>query len=432
MDVALLQYILKKKKEGISDDEISQKLLLQGWPQDAVTEGLHHVATHPEQVEFHERTFSQTLLGPMELLQNSFALLKENLGSVIFLSIVPSAVGALFVFLSIVIPFAGFNISAVRNLFTSPASIFVAIIFFIVLIIVIGYLYTWCHVALYELLTTRNEKIGWREAMRRSNNKVIPFSWTIFLYSFIYFGGFFLLIIPGIIFYTWFIFTPIIFITEHERGMNALLKSREYIQGIMLPIFLRILFIIGFLMGVSMLFTVFGSLLGSSGSSKLINQIFSFIFNLLITPVSIAYIYLLYENVHTIKGSVQINPKSNDRVGYLVIGLVGILFFAAVFIFAMLLMRNVVKTRMDNAKMIQYQMNTSQIERALEMYYADTGKYPNNLEELIPNYMQRSVLDSPPGPSYQYTTNPDKSDFTLCPPTIEKAVINCISSRVMK
>jgi lipopolysaccharide export LptBFGC system permease protein LptF len=123
MDVALLQYILKKKKEGISDEEISQKLLAQGWPKEAIDEGLHHVASHPEQVEFHEQTFSPALVGPMELLNRSFELLMQNIGSVIFLSFVPSVLGFLFVIVSIFIPFILFNSSGSWNIFASPSSI---------------------------------------------------------------------------------------------------------------------------------------------------------------------------------------------------------------------------------------------------------------------------------------------------------------------
>jgi hypothetical protein len=140
--------------------------------------------------------------------------------------------------------------------------------------------------------------------------------------------------------------------------------------------------------------------------------------------------YLLYKNVRAIKGSVQLNPKSNDKIMFLVAGFVGILLLFSLIISAFIIVRSIVETRMNNAKMTQYQMYASEIERALEMYYIEKGAYPDNLEELIPVYIKQDLLNSPPGPNYQYKTNFDKSSFMLCPPIAEKAAIGCISSRV--
>jgi len=44
-------------------------------------------------------------------------------------------------------------------------------------------------------------------------------------------GGFLFLIIPGIIFLVWFIFAQFIIFAEDDRGMNAILKSKEYVRG---------------------------------------------------------------------------------------------------------------------------------------------------------------------------------------------------------
>lgn len=60
------------------------------------------------------------------------------------------------------------------------------------------------------------------------------------LYAIAVLGGFLLLIVPGIIFMTWFCFSIFIVVIENERGVRALKKSKALVRGRTFAILLRV------------------------------------------------------------------------------------------------------------------------------------------------------------------------------------------------
>lgn len=278
-------------------------LLARGWPLEAIDEGFKYISAHPDQVGFHEQTFSKTLRGPIDLLQAAFQLLMDHLGSIAFLSFVPSILTVLIIFTAIFSGFIGFGALGIGKSLFTPPFIITAILLLLAIIIAVSFINLWSNVALYEIITSRSRKLGWREAMRVSRHKILSFSWVLFLYSAIIFGGFLLLVIPGIIFSTWFAFVPFVFLLEKKKGMNALLKSRQYTQGMAMPIFLRLTFVFILTIGISMLTSVIGNTVGSGTSDKALTQLLSFLINVMVTPLVIAYLYVLFENVRSIKGT---------------------------------------------------------------------------------------------------------------------------------
>jgi len=58
-----------------------------------------------------------------------------------------------------------------------------------------------------------------------------PLIWVGLLAGFVGAGGFLLFVIPGIVFTVWFCFAQFVLVREDLRGMDALLKSREYVRG---------------------------------------------------------------------------------------------------------------------------------------------------------------------------------------------------------
>lgn len=55
-------------------------------------------------------------------------------------------------------------------------------------------------------------------------------------------------------------------------------------------------------------------------------SLISVLFNILITPLALVYIYLLYENLKSVKGEISIDPAKRQAIWYLVIGFAGWLF----------------------------------------------------------------------------------------------------------
>lgn len=72
-----------------------------------------------------------------------------------------------------------------------------------------------------------NEKILYTESWRDT----APFLWISILMSLIIMAGTILLVIPGLIFTIWYLFSLYIFAIEGKRGYGALQRSKELVQG---------------------------------------------------------------------------------------------------------------------------------------------------------------------------------------------------------
>lgn len=105
--------------------------------------------------------------------------------------------------------------------------------------LLIGGLMTWGMVAM--LVASVDATADFRQALTRGGQHFWSFGWLFFLLSFMVAGGFFLLGMPGFVFMTWFLFAQYLLVDEEERGMCALLKSREYVRGYFWAVLLRLL-----------------------------------------------------------------------------------------------------------------------------------------------------------------------------------------------
>jgi len=107
------------------------------------------------------------------------------------------------------------------------------------LILLVAGLVTWGMSGM--IVATVDARAGIREALKLGWQRFWAFGWMFFLLSFIVAGGFFLLVVPAFIFMTWFLFAQYVLVDEDERGMSALLKSREYVRGYFWEVLLRLL-----------------------------------------------------------------------------------------------------------------------------------------------------------------------------------------------
>lgn len=95
----------------------------------------------------------------------------------------------------------------------------------------------WCIAAF--ILAVLDNSLGFKEALEKGWDKVFPFMWLYSLVGFIVVGGLLLFFIPGVIFLVWFGFAQFILFGEGVRGMDALLKSKEYVRDKWFDVFLR-------------------------------------------------------------------------------------------------------------------------------------------------------------------------------------------------
>lgn len=150
-----------------------------------------------------------------------------------------------------------------------------------------------------------DESLGMREAMEKGWQLFGPFLWLFSLTGFIAGGGFLLLVIPGIIFSVWFVFAKFILVAEGERGMDAVLKSKEYVRGRWGEVFGRLFVIWICETAVS--------------SIPYVGVICALFF----APYAMIARYLLYKDVKAVRGPVPSTYPTSEKALWIGIGAIG-------------------------------------------------------------------------------------------------------------
>lgn len=216
-----------------------------------------------------------------------------------------------------------------------------AIVFFAVVAPII-IAQVWGQAAMIYAIKDSEENIGAIEAYRRSWRKIGSFFWVGFLASIIIFGGFMFFAIPGIIFAVWFSLAGYIVITEGAGGMDALLKSREYMRGRAWEVFglLLVMFLIwigvwaGMQIGLGILNIIFSAL--GAGIIGVILSLLMGVVSAMFTPFMMTYSYLIYRHLRQIKGDVAVHVSVGKKLAFVAIGVLGILFGLGLFVFPFL------------------------------------------------------------------------------------------------
>lgn len=190
-----------------------------------------------------------------------------------------------------------------------------------------------------------DEEIGIGEALGRGWQRVGAFIWLFSILGYIITGGFLLLVIPGVIFSIWFLFSQFILAKEDEHGMNALLKSKEYVKGYWFDVFLRI-FLVWLISGVL-------------GMIPFIGPVLSFVF----FPFIMIYTYLIYDDLKSMKGDVAYDSSDGEKfkwigistVGYVIVPILIIAFLGASLTTSMFFLMNLLKSKGQNIQFPQEQ-----------------------------------------------------------------------------
>ncbi|PLX80586.1 MAG: hypothetical protein C0615_00685 [Desulfuromonas sp.] len=150
-----------------------------------------------------------------------------------------------------------------------------------------------------------DQECGFKEALRRGREQVWSFLWALSLSSFLIVGGYLLFFIPGILFSVWFLFVPFIIAVEQERGMDALLKSYEYIKGFSMNSFFK-LFILTLVCGAIGAIPIAGPFL-----------------SLLTTPFTLVFFFVMYYDLQQIKGNRPIEASRGRKTKWILAGSIG-------------------------------------------------------------------------------------------------------------
>jgi len=184
-----------------------------------------------------------------------------------------------------------------------------------------------------------DQKIGVREAFGKGWERIMAFAWLYFLSGFIITGGYFLLIIPGLIFMVWFVFGQFILAEEDQRGMQALLKSKEYVKGQWFGVLGRLVVVWLVSAGLGMI-PFIGPLL-----------------SLLFVPFIVIYLYLLYQDlkasnrepIYSVSAGAKLKWVGAGALGYVAVPVVAVFFFGASLAVPLMIIRGMVNAKMKGA-----------------------------------------------------------------------------------
>jgi len=160
-----------------------------------------------------------------------------------------------------------------------------------------------------------DETLSVKDALGKGWQRAGSFMWLSSLLGFLITGGFLFLIIPGVIFLVWFIFAQFIIFVEDDRGMNAILKSKEYVRGRWFEVFLRLL--------------VIWLVAGGLGMVPIIGPILSLLF----FPFTMIFIYLVYQDLRVLKGKGMIyHHSTGEKFKWIGVGTLGYIVFSIILI----------------------------------------------------------------------------------------------------
>jgi hypothetical protein len=227
-----------------------------------------------------------------KLIAETWRIYKEKFWTLFSLTAIPLALSLLASILQGNTPLQG-NMPAGQEIRS------INLLFFpiMLVLIIVG---LWTFVSLFYVINNREKSVGFKEAMANGWPRIVPFFWISFLTGLISMLGFFLFIIPGIIFSVWYILSEYVFIAEGLKGAAALKRSKELVKGFWWKVFWRFLGF-GFIIFLAMIPVLIITLVLSFFGLTLVGAILNSIFNALITPLSAVYGFLVYESLKKAK-----------------------------------------------------------------------------------------------------------------------------------
>ncbi len=172
-------------------------------------------------------------------------------------------------------------------------------------------------------------KTGWKLSVEDTYKVAMPYFWPLvwasFLSGLVVIGGAFLFIVPGIILGVMLSFSRIAVVVDNQRGMNALMWSKELVRGVWWEVFKRLISV-GLVLGIVSIILGLVPYIGSALS-------------LLTVPFSMIFVVRLYDQLKAQKG-LTVGAQAEGRgyvIGAMVVGIIAIpLLFIAVVALAML------------------------------------------------------------------------------------------------
>ena len=224
----------------------------------------------------------------------------------------------------------------------------------------------WSNISLLYAVKERNNGITIEGAIKMGWSNLGSYIWISFLSFVIIVGGLILFIIPGIIFMVWFALAAYVLVNENKKGFDALKRSKELISGYVTAFWGRTM-----ILGIVIFFVVFLFSMVIGIFSKIF-QPFSYLsslLNIVITPLSIIFAFLIYENIKKAKDGGC--TKSPREIKYMLAALVLLILPILGIIIAIIILASLgsLKTKAGNTAVMT---DMIQLRSAIELYWFDT------------------------------------------------------------
>lgn len=244
------------------------------------------------------------------------------------------------------------------------------------------------------------------------------------------------LLIPGLMLAVWFSVFSYVVVEGRAKGMSALLLSKRYVEGYWWAVLRRVgvlvivMMIVGFGLGilsagVSFALSVLGSVIGMDVS--IVKLVMDSGTSVLIALVPAVYVSLVYEDLKQIKGDLPAQFSLKSRVGYLVLGLVGLLLMLVIPAGIILTAINPV-ARINDAKEVQLNVEVQTIQGGLGLYktLSSEGQYPATLAELEGVVLDANYFQSA-NYLYDYQVLEDGTSYELCVSDVNQGLpVKCV------
>jgi len=255
-----------------------------------------------------------SLISISVLFANTFSFYKENMALIYGIAAIPFIVGVF------------------ETLAVGSASLFS------IILIIASFVVSWLsRIALMYAVLEKGNTVD--SAYKKSMNNFLPYFWVGGLSVLAALGGFFLLIIPGLIVSLLLLFSLYVFVGEKKKGTDALVASWYYTRGNLWKIIWRmvvfeIIFgILGFLVamitgGTDVLIALKNGV--SQPEVPMTSQIATMLFNQLIyIPMTVIYSYFIYDSLKGLKLE-AINQEEDNKIKsklkiFMAIGVAGLI-----------------------------------------------------------------------------------------------------------
>ncbi|MDI6602948.1 MAG: hypothetical protein QME57_02385, partial [Patescibacteria group bacterium] len=381
----LLDYIKQQLQQGINQEQIKSSLMANGWQAKDIDEAFAFIQNSTSQsskVPLSTQTIT-SLPEATTILGQAWIIYKQRLGTFLGVMVIP----ILIMIARVVVLGGGFlGVNLLSSKFAAGGIGLFLIVLAIIFFLVVSLSQIWGQTALLYAIKDSQEGIGIVEAYRRGWHKILSYLWVSLLVGFITMGGFLLFVVPGIIFAVWFSLAVFVLIAEDLKGMNALLKSREYVRGKWGGVFWRFLFLGVLLLTIALIpILIFGLLKIPFGE-----EISRFVIGVFLTPLIMTYGFLVYSNLKALKGEIAFAPTGGQKAKFIVVGIIGLLLILAILFSPVFPSLGSAKER---ARDVRREADINQIRLGLEMYYSEHNNYPSSLNELSPKYFLSLPVD---------------------------------------